>query len=208
MILNKVKKAKAKLSDAQSDVKHGSVSSIAKLMLKMEFEDKNTISVQCQDDPFGFNGEMVIGDQSYPIRRCTPYVDESVDHRTAGLQISVQCQDDPFGFNGEMVIGDQSYPIRRCTSYVNGTAVPEENRDNAGQVLDSLTVNENVNVPALLSTNTDVNQTMRDGVPSGRMTPDRRRRNRPEMMDTDGWSNKEKHVHPKGNKKAKRRGRK
>nr|XP_055052123.1 uncharacterized protein LOC129437822 isoform X4 [Misgurnus anguillicaudatus] len=204
MILNKVKKAKAKLSDAQSDVKHGSVSSIAKLMLKMEFEDKNTISVQCQDDPFGFNGEMVIGDQSYPIRRCTPYVDESVDHRTAGLQISVQCQDDPFGFNGEMVIGDQSYPIRRCTSYVNGTAVAEENQDNAGQVLDSLTVNENVNVPALLSTNTDVNQTMRDGVPSGRMTPDRRRRNRPEMMDTDGWSNKEKHVHPKGKKKSKR----
>nr|XP_055052128.1 uncharacterized protein LOC129437822 isoform X7 [Misgurnus anguillicaudatus] len=148
---------------------------------------------------------MVIGDQSYPIRRCTPYVDESVDHRTAGLQISVQCQDDPFGFNGEMVIGDQSYPIRRCTSYVNGTAVAEENQDNAaGQVLDSLTVNENVNVPALLSTNTDVNQTMRDGVPSGRMTPDRRRRNRPEMMDTDGWSNKEKHVHPKGKKKSKR----
>ncbi|XP_073719076.1 uncharacterized protein [Misgurnus anguillicaudatus] len=204
MILNKVKKAKAKLSDAQSDVKHGSVSSIAKLMLKMEFEDKNTISVQCQYDPLGFNCEIVIGDQSYPIRRCTPYVNE-----TAGLQISVQCQDDQFRFNGEMVIGDKSYPIRRCTPYMNGTAAPEENQDNAaGQVLDSLTVNENVNVPALLSTNTDVNQTMRDGVPSGRMTPDRRRRNRPEMMDTDGWSNKEKHVHPKGKKKSKRRGRK
>ncbi|KAL1260575.1 hypothetical protein QQF64_008402 [Cirrhinus molitorella] len=35
---------------------------------------EDTISVQCQDDQFGFDAEVVYDDKSFPLRRCTPFV--------------------------------------------------------------------------------------------------------------------------------------
>lgn len=39
------------------------------------------ISVPCQDDQFGFNGAVVFDDMSVPLRRCTPFVNQSADYR-------------------------------------------------------------------------------------------------------------------------------
>ncbi|KAL6470907.1 hypothetical protein MHYP_G00195570 [Metynnis hypsauchen] len=37
-------------------------------------EQHNKTSIQCQDDPFGFNAQVVYEATSFPLRRCTPFL--------------------------------------------------------------------------------------------------------------------------------------
>ncbi|KAK2881241.1 hypothetical protein Q8A67_018509 [Cirrhinus molitorella] len=66
---------------------------------------EDTISVQCQDDQFGFDAEVVYDDKSFPLRRCTPFVTGS-HHRG---RVPGQNQDaaagqvqESFAVNGQM----------------------------------------------------------------------------------------------------------
>ncbi|KAB5550176.1 hypothetical protein PHYPO_G00050820 [Pangasianodon hypophthalmus] len=38
------------------------------------FSTHEKIPVQCLDDPFGFNAEVIYGDESYSLYRCTPFL--------------------------------------------------------------------------------------------------------------------------------------
>ncbi|XP_048016228.1 uncharacterized protein LOC125248412 isoform X2 [Megalobrama amblycephala] len=74
------------------------------MMVPVQCEDIDKISVQCQDDQFGLNAEVVYGKNSFPLRRCTPFVTGSYhgvrvtgQNHTAAGQVQ-----DSFAVNGQI----------------------------------------------------------------------------------------------------------
>ncbi|KAF4085869.1 hypothetical protein AMELA_G00100000 [Ameiurus melas] len=58
------------LTDQEDTAKHNMASTCVSGL----FSTNEKIPVQCMDDPFGFKAEVIYGDESIPLCRCTPFL--------------------------------------------------------------------------------------------------------------------------------------
>ncbi|XP_077063553.1 uncharacterized protein LOC143715665 [Siphateles boraxobius] len=74
-----------------------------KKRIPLQCEDTDNISAQCQDDQFGLNAEVVYDKESFPVRRCTPFVTDSYRVRVTGQNHTAAGQVlDSFAVNGQI----------------------------------------------------------------------------------------------------------
>ncbi|KAI4881800.1 hypothetical protein NFI96_018250, partial [Prochilodus magdalenae] len=105
-------------------------------------------SIQCEDDPEGQNGRVIIDNRSYSLQPLNADTDDGVvpevhqeedlmredgHHSSAhygthggspAVQVSVQCVDDPEGRHGCIVFDNMSYSLPRLNTHA-GSVVSE-----------------------------------------------------------------------------------
>ncbi|XP_058655019.1 uncharacterized protein LOC131554024 isoform X2 [Onychostoma macrolepis] len=171
----------------------GDSSAMTRGRRRVPVQCEDTISVQCQDDQFGLDAEVVYDDKSFPLWRCTPFMAGS--------------------YHGGRVPGQNQDTVMTYRPFQDGRRV---NRSGAveyaaGQMQESFAVNGQISANAGFSTTADAlgadSLTFTDGVSPGFIAPDGMGGNGNELMNRDERY-EEKRVHPKGKKKkSKKRGR-